>query len=487
MAELKNNSMKIHIFLLKIYCIISANVACGISPYAPETVGVRAAEENMDDLARYSYDSAGNRLANLLPGKRQIMTMGLLTKPTRIQQESQQPEKFFYKPDTFRYLRVHADGRKTVYLPGMEYWIDGNTATSIVQVRAKGYSPDVQVEVVDTGDHHYIYLLKDHLGSPLRTASDTDETAYFARFDPWGLRVNAAGEASDVSDPKASANIRGYTGHEWIASAHLNHMNGRVYDPQLGLFLGPDRMLQTRLITSLNRYSLGAHNNPNVVDTSGWTWFPHESIDAALQGARRLSAVEKRYYGSAAERMTRQLHRMNQYGVEHTLLGTRSQQIVAALNDGRPAPGTLSYRLAHNIETAQREAVDSILFADKTRFEAEYDGDGYISGKIHYNKLSFRIERGSSKRSGKQMIDDMIQHFGVENINKVRGKWTNDPQLDTNFKAFKAALRRGVPGEQAALHNTFTGHVLSKYYGFTEVQINAHAETLVDVTFSKSD
>jgi len=76
--------------------------------------------------------------------------MGLVTKPIRIQQGSNVPETLFYGPGSNRYLRVHADERKTFYLNAMEYrlWTPDNpkAGQSVVQIRAKGYSPDVQVE-----------------------------------------------------------------------------------------------------------------------------------------------------------------------------------------------------------------------------------------------------------------------------------------------------------------------------------------------------
>lgn len=59
-------------------------------------------------------------------------------------------------------------------------------------------------------------------------------------------------------------------GHENIASANLIHMNGRVYDPQIGQFLGPDRFRKGLSIASLNRFALGRNRSPNVIDPTGW-------------------------------------------------------------------------------------------------------------------------------------------------------------------------------------------------------------------------
>ena len=74
------------------------------------------------DAWQYTYDSASNRLTNTAAGNEQTITMGLVTKPEiiKIGTASNAPEeKFFYGLGSPRYLRVHADGRKTFYLGGV--------------------------------------------------------------------------------------------------------------------------------------------------------------------------------------------------------------------------------------------------------------------------------------------------------------------------------------------------------------------------------
>jgi RHS repeat-associated protein len=63
---------------------------------------------------------------------------------------------------------------------------------------------------------------------------------------------------------------RGFTFHEHLEDFGLIHMNGRIYDPVLGMFLSPDNYVQAPDFTqSLNRYAY-AWNNPLLyVDPSG--------------------------------------------------------------------------------------------------------------------------------------------------------------------------------------------------------------------------
>ena len=204
--------------------------------------------------------------------------MGLLTKPTHIQQGNGSPEEFYYDTGKNPYLRMHADGRMTVYIDDVKYRFPSNTNTSstsptrIVQIRAKSYSPDVQVDTTQINALAYTYFVKDHLGSPVLALNVDDETIITdsARFDPVGQKVTLTGVAADLNNTADAEKFRGYTGHEFIASAGLNYMNARFQDPESGLFLGPDIFIQGRSATYLNPMILGHNSNPNMIDPTGW-------------------------------------------------------------------------------------------------------------------------------------------------------------------------------------------------------------------------
>jgi len=64
---------------------------------------------------------------------------------------------------------------------------------------------------------------------------------------------------------------RGFTGHEQLDPVGLVHMNGRVYDPELGRFLSADPHIQD--VTNgqaLNRYSYVLNNPLSFTDPSGF-------------------------------------------------------------------------------------------------------------------------------------------------------------------------------------------------------------------------
>ncbi len=78
---------------------------------------------------------------------------------------------------------------------------------------------------------------------------------------------------------------RGYTSHEHFASVGLIHMNGRMYDAQLGRFLSPDNFIQDPFNTqSFNRYGYAFNNPLKFNDPSGEiAWFI--PVIGALVGA----------------------------------------------------------------------------------------------------------------------------------------------------------------------------------------------------------
>ncbi len=79
--------------------------------------------------------------------------------------------------------------------------------------------------------------------------------------------------ATDTSYTLPSFTNRGYTGHEHVDEMGLIHMNGRVYDPELGRFLSADPNVQAAENSqSYNRYSYVLNNPLKYTDPSGYFW-----------------------------------------------------------------------------------------------------------------------------------------------------------------------------------------------------------------------
>lgn len=98
------------------------------------------------------------------------------------------------------------------------------------------------------------------------TGTKLEEYSYGA----WGRRRNHTNwDYSGATVPTFIT--RGYTSHEHIEEVGLINMNGRVYDPLIGLFLSPDPFVQyTGEALNYNRYSYVMNNPLKYTDPSGY-------------------------------------------------------------------------------------------------------------------------------------------------------------------------------------------------------------------------
>ncbi len=131
-------------------------------------------------------------------------------------------------------------------------------------------------------------ILKDHLGSTdvlytgtwnVGSSDFTAATTERQSFDPWGERRNAenwTAYRTTNTDPYRTSSTdydRGYTGHEQLDDSGLIHMNGRIYDPELGRMLSPDPVVQVpEYSQNFNRYSYVMNNPLNMTDPTGFSW-----------------------------------------------------------------------------------------------------------------------------------------------------------------------------------------------------------------------
>ena len=102
-------------------------------------------------------------------------------------------------------------------------------------------------------------------------ASGNVQTRY--SFDAWGKRRDVSWTAYLAGVPalwQTALTTRGYTGHEQLDEVGLIHMNGRVYDPQLGRFLSADPFVQDASnLQALNPYSYVQNNPLSFTDPTG--------------------------------------------------------------------------------------------------------------------------------------------------------------------------------------------------------------------------
>jgi len=122
------------------------------------------------------------------------------------------------------------------------------------------------------GAYNNYYPCTDHLGSITEISEQSSNKVIEMSFDAWGRRRDPKTWAylPDANKPWTGLIDRGYTGHEHIDAFGLINMNGRMYDPALGLMLSPDNYVSDATsTTAYNRY-LYANGNPlKYTDPSG--------------------------------------------------------------------------------------------------------------------------------------------------------------------------------------------------------------------------
>ena len=90
-------------------------------------------------------------------------------------------------------------------------------------------------------------------------------------YDPHGARREVSWQAA-VLPVRPYDTPRGFTGHEQLDAVGIIHMNGRIYDPELGRMLSPDPNVPNPTVTQeFNRYAY-VHNNPlSYTDPTGFS------------------------------------------------------------------------------------------------------------------------------------------------------------------------------------------------------------------------
>lgn len=123
--------------------------------------------------------------------------------------------------------------------------------------------------------YSYEYLHRDHIGSIVALSKGTVGSALDVQWQAngaWGERrfQQWSGPLDNALIPASTA--RGFTDHEHLDSVGLIHMNGRVYDPELGRFLSADPFVQAPYNSqSYNRYSYVFNNPLSFTDPSGYS------------------------------------------------------------------------------------------------------------------------------------------------------------------------------------------------------------------------
>ncbi len=251
------------------YTYGEVHASCGTSFARPHAVTTVSGTKN----ATYCYDANGN----MTSGDGRTTTYTAFDKPTQITKGGN-TVNFYYGPDRKRFKRIDntvADGTKTtIYAAGKAY----ERITDANGVQEKHYVGDFAVITKSTangGTLRTSYMHRDHLGSVDVLTDETGTVQQRMSFDTWGKRREINWQQmteAAITTFDTGITTRGFTGHEQIDQVGLVHMNGRVYEPELGRFLSADPIVQAiDNLQSYNRYAYVQNNPLTNIDPSGFT------------------------------------------------------------------------------------------------------------------------------------------------------------------------------------------------------------------------
>lgn len=250
-------------------------------------------------LTSYAYDANGN----MVSGNNRSIAYNSYNKPTRMMTATADIA-FSYGADRARTIRRNLiTGKTRLYIGNLFEKETHNSLTTYTHFIKAGGSTVAIVTSKSDSSGHTRYLHKDHLGS---ITTITDEQGLITEqqsYDPHGKRRNS--DWTDIitasnTTPASVTTDRGYTGHEHIDEVGLIHMNGRVYDPNLGRFISADPYIQAPLNSqSLNRYSYVMNNPLSYTDPSGFWSFGKKLFKSIKRAFKSIhKAVKQIYLGS---------------------------------------------------------------------------------------------------------------------------------------------------------------------------------------------
>lgn len=115
------------------------------------------------------------------------------------------------------------------------------------------------------------YLHKDQLGSITHISDSKGKVVAAYNYDPWGLKTKNKNSVKVSKEFLNGSFKHGFTGHEHLDNLNLIHMNGRVYDPSIALFVTADPFIQyANNSQNYNRYSYVFNNPLRFIDPTGY-------------------------------------------------------------------------------------------------------------------------------------------------------------------------------------------------------------------------
>ncbi|HKU17653.1 MAG TPA: RHS repeat-associated core domain-containing protein, partial [Candidatus Saccharimonadales bacterium] len=201
----------------------------------------------------YGYDADGN----MTNRNGTAITWNSNNLPVSITQNSSNSSGFSYAPDKRRYYQsavINGVTETTVYVGAFEAVTTGGVTTYRYHLSADSREV-AEVDLSNSGSNvveKISYVLSDHLGS-VDVVETTDASGNLLSttdmsFSAWGGRREPSTWLPPVGSSETqtdhAADRYGFTHQEMLDNVGIVHMNGRIYDPNLGRFLSVDPVFE---------------------------------------------------------------------------------------------------------------------------------------------------------------------------------------------------------------------------------------------------
>lgn len=242
--------------------------------------------DSKSDIGTYQYTEERNAGPHAISGLTNVnstynpvdqdITYTTFGKVSQIMQGNYRIE-FTYGPDQQRKtMEVYLSDvlqRKVYYFGNYERHVEGSNVTELYYIYSANGLTAIHKKLNGAdGDMYYVH--NDHLGSIHVITNELQQVQARYYYNAWGVKRNLDEAVGNIF--QATNNLswlhRGYTGHEHITEIGMINMNGRVYDPDLGMFISCDPYIQAPdNPLNFNRYAY-VYNNPLVYTDPDGEW-----------------------------------------------------------------------------------------------------------------------------------------------------------------------------------------------------------------------
>ncbi len=231
--------------------------------YCTGTNALCILEKASGQIVNFTYDGRGN----LINGDGLSLTYNVLNKPLIITGRNAITQ-FTYGSDNARAKQtrtISGQTSTTYYVDKLfEMDNDGSWRAYIDDIAVLSWTPEQK--------HKLLYTLRDRLGSATTLVNHDGQITSRRYFDPFGRTSSAGASNSQFTDLSITNRYRrGFTDHEHLNEQQLIHMNGRIYDYNVGRFMSVDPFIQAPSSTqSINPYSYIMNNPLAGTDPTGY-------------------------------------------------------------------------------------------------------------------------------------------------------------------------------------------------------------------------